>query len=415
MFQDIRMPRRSLKEVLPGNGSEVTPRAKKAKKAVVDEDDTPSLPPPPRARRQKRTGNMRPKLIWTMIVLVVVVAATFLISKTLSVVSVEIVSKQFEVALNGTAFTAPYESVTIPTIKDSRTVTAKLGTGTPKKASGIIVIYNAYSKEPQTLVANTRFQAASGKIYRISKAITVPGARGEVAGSVEATVTADQVGSAYNAGLTDFKIPGFKGDPKYDKFSAKSKTPMTGGSAGEEWAVNETEHAKVVTELKQSLLQKAAEQIRFQIPDNFVLYDSNIVPVYKEDIASSTLTLSIDARAIIFDREALSRALVTASLPQAESDQPFTIVNLDELSVTIDQNSLKSDDKKVTIIAEGQAKVKLVVDPDILRSKLVNVNAGTAQEILTQFPAILKAEVNFQPPWIRQFPPTVERIKVVIP
>lgn len=412
MFQDIRIPRKSLREVLPSSGSEVTPRARKTRKI---NDDTPPLPPPPRARRQGRERRWGIKLIWTLIVLVVVVAAGFFISKTFATVSVEIESKRFEVALNGTAFTVPYESVTIPTITDNRTVAAKLGTGTPKKASGTIVIYNEYSKDPQTLVANTRFQAASGKIYRISKAVTIPGARGEAAGSVEATVTADQAGSAYNAGLTDFKIPGFKGDPRYDKFSAKSKTPMTGGSAGQEWTISETERAKVVADLKQSLLKKAAEQIRFQIPENFILYDNNITSTFEEEIASTTLALSIEAQAIIFDRDVLSRALVAFSLPEEVRDQPFTITNLEQLGITIDQNSLKSDDKKATIIAEGQATVKLTADLDILRSKLVGVDAVRAQEIFKQFSAIDKVQVNFQPPWIRQFPKTVERIKVAIP
>lgn len=417
MFQDIRMPRKSLREVLPGSGSEVTPRSRRLKKSVAEEE-VPDFVPPPRPRRARGSRRFGANLVWFLIVLVVIVAAGFFISKALSTVSVEVTAKQFEVALNGSAFTVPYESVTIPTIKEERSVNAKLSTGTPKKASGTIVIYNNYSSAPQALIATTRFEAASGKIYRITKAVTVPGTKvvngKTVAGSVEATVVADQAGSGYNAPLTDFKIPGFKGDPKYDKFSAKSKTPMTGGSAGQEWVISETERAKVVAELKSALAKKVAEQIRFQIPENFILYESAIVPTFKEELASSSLALAVDARAIIFDRQVLSRALVAAALPTGEN-QPFTITNLDKLGLTLDQNSLKSDDKKVTITAEGQAQVKLAFDQDILRAKLVGVSGGQAQEIFTQFPAILKAEINFQPPWIRQFPPTVERIKIVIP
>jgi len=76
-----------------------------------------------------------------------------------------------------------------------------------KKASGRIVVYNEFSSAPQKLIATTRFETPDGKIYRIKDAVTVPGA-----GSVEATVYADQPGEEYNIDLTDFTIPGFKGN-----------------------------------------------------------------------------------------------------------------------------------------------------------------------------------------------------------
>jgi hypothetical protein len=420
------MPRKSLREMLPSNGSEFAAKIKKVKKTATDEDDTPPLPPPPRPRRQKRKRWLGLKLIWVLIVLVVIIAAGFFISKILSTASVEIIAKQFEIALNGSAFTVPYESVTIPTIKDDRVVAAKLGTGTPKKAGGAIIISNNYSNQSQPLVVTTRFETTGGKIYRLTKAVIVPGTKvvegKTVAGSVEANVIADQTGPAYNTGLTTFKIPGFKGDPRYDKISARSQTAMTGGTAGQEWVISEAERTKAVADLKQSLLKEVAEQIRFQIPENFVLYDNNIIPTFKEEVTpisatssgQATLTFKVEARAIIFDREVLSRILVASSWPEG-ANQPFIITNLDQLAITLDQNSLKSDDKKVTVTATGQAKVKLTIDLDILRSKLIGVSALKAQEIFTQFPAILKSQVSFQPPWIRQFPKTVERIKIVIP
>lgn len=416
MFQDIRMPRKSLREVLPKGASE---KIKKARRVEPEEAITSR----PRVRSYRKPRSH--KLIWLAIVLVLMVAAGFFFSKAFATVLVEVTPKQYEVALNSSAFTVPYESVTILPIKEAKTVTAKLGTGVPKKASGTIVIYNNYNNKPQTLIANTRFQAASGKIYRISKQVTVPGTKisggKTVAGQVEAVVTADVAGSSYNCGLTDFTIPGFKGDPRFNKFSAKSKTAMTGGSDGKEWVADPTERDQAVTELKKTLLQKAAEQVRFQIPENFLVYDATIVPTFKEDLSAvegnfnqATLTMSLEAEAIIFDREVLSQALVSSSLPGGP-DQPFVITNLDKLSITLDDNSLKSDDKKVTITADGKANVKLTVDPSLLRSRLVAVDPSQTEEIFKQFPGLLKADVSFQPPWIRSFPGDAEKIKVVIP
>src|SRR3989344_498498 len=44
-----------------------------------------------------------------------------------------------------------------------------------RKASGVIVVYNDASAEPQKLIENTRFESPSRKIYRIKSAISIPG------------------------------------------------------------------------------------------------------------------------------------------------------------------------------------------------------------------------------------------------
>jgi hypothetical protein len=50
-------------------------------------------------------------------------------------------------------------------------------------------------------------------------------------GAIEAEVIADQAGSDFNIDPTDFKIPGFSGGPKFDKFYAKSSKSFSGGSS----------------------------------------------------------------------------------------------------------------------------------------------------------------------------------------
>ncbi|NTW76102.1 MAG: hypothetical protein HGB34_04370 [Candidatus Moranbacteria bacterium] len=107
--------------------------------------------------------------------------------------------------------------------------------GNGSKATGKILIYNEFGTESQPLVATTRFQSGDGKIFRLSKGITVPGisdrnGRREP-GVVEAEVIADEAGDGYNIGATDFSIPGFSGSAKAGKIYAKSTSSMIGGSS----------------------------------------------------------------------------------------------------------------------------------------------------------------------------------------
>lgn len=84
-----------------------------------------------------------------------------------------------------------------------------------QKAHGTVVISNSYSKDPQTLIATTRLQSESGKIFRLSKNVIVPGmttVAGEIRpGAIIADVIADEAGSDYNIDPSSFKIPGFQG------------------------------------------------------------------------------------------------------------------------------------------------------------------------------------------------------------
>ena len=129
-----------------------------------------------------------------------------------------------------------------------------------RKASGKVLIFNSYNGEKQRLIKNTRLESPDRKIFRIDESVVVPGAKmagGKVVepGSVIAIVYADVAGDKYNVGLSDFTIPGFKGDPRYAKFTAKSKTdsPISGGFSGTVKVPSDASVATAKEELKQDL------------------------------------------------------------------------------------------------------------------------------------------------------------------
>ena len=78
-----------------------------------------------------------------------------------------------------------------------------------ERATGVIVVYNAYSAAPQRLIKNTRFATEDGKIFRAKDSIVVPGTTIEngkiIPGSVEAIVVADEPGEAYNFQTPEFR------------------------------------------------------------------------------------------------------------------------------------------------------------------------------------------------------------------
>ncbi len=127
------------------------------------------------------------------------------------------------------------------------------------KAKGKLVVYNSYSSAPQILVATTRFLSPEGKIFRLDKQITIPGAR-VVNNKIEPSsivveVTADQPGADYNidTGNQIWRIPGFEKTPKYEGFYAVALEPMKGGFVGERSYPSKDDLEKAQEDFKNAL------------------------------------------------------------------------------------------------------------------------------------------------------------------
>lgn len=145
-----------------------------------------------------------------------------------------------------------------------------------RKAEGTIVIYNAYSSDPQPLVEQTRFMAPDGKIFRLAKSIVIPGAKIEegkiVPSSLTAKVAADKYGPEYNIGPVKlFNIPGFKGTPKYNAFYAESSEPMAGGFRGEIAYPSPEDVKSAKAEVDTSLTDNLKTALLNQVPKEFLI------------------------------------------------------------------------------------------------------------------------------------------------
>ncbi len=144
------------------------------------------------------------------------------------------------------------------------------------RAKGTIIISNKFSSSSQSLVQATRFQETkTGYIYRLTKAVTVPGAKIEngnvVASSIEAEVQADQVGDTYNISSGSFTIPGFKDTPKYNGFTAVLKNPASGGFKGTSRVISKDDLAKAADAFQKESYARLQTKSLQNTPAGFTL------------------------------------------------------------------------------------------------------------------------------------------------
>jgi len=288
------------------------------------------------------------------------------------------------------------------------------------KASGQIVIYNAYSSSPQPLIAGTRFETPDGKIYRISQKLTVPGAKvvnGQTEpSSVETTVYADEAGEAYNIGLTDFTIPGFKDGPRYDKFYARSKTPMSGGMKGEVPVVSEEDYQKLQQALEKSIRNQLTQKAVLQTPKNFLLYDGAMAITFSKNEAEqntgNTAEVVIQETgtlyAYLIPKDELSRVLAVKYLGEELKDK-VAIKNPEQLVFTL----INEDKGKGALVFQLRGTINFIwlLDQEHLKESLI-ASSKNLESVFKNFPEIDRANIIFKPFWWKFFPDKVSKINI---
>ncbi|MFC1625390.1 hypothetical protein ACFL1O_00750 [Patescibacteria group bacterium] len=276
------------------------------------------------------------------------------------------------------------------------------------KASGQIVIYNTYSSQSQVLITTTRFETPDGKIYRINERVVVPGN-----GSVEATVYADKPGEEYNIDFADFTIPGFKDGPRYEKFYARSKTPMTGGFEGEMSVVSDEDSVNLKKELENNIRTELMTKANLQKPEGFLLYPDAIEITFSQNTIEEkpeifTLNETGTLFAFLIPEKSLSKILVKKYLNE-DLQNKVIVQNLENLEFELISKDLEKE--LVIFKLKGTAKFVWVIEEEKLKEALV-ASPKNLKQVFESYTAIEQASVVYRPSWWHFFPNKTSRIKI---
>jgi hypothetical protein len=298
------------------------------------------------------------------------------------------------------------------------------------KATGKVIIFNDYSKDKQHLVINTRLESPDHKIFRINQSVDVPGQKvvngKTVPGSVETTVYADAAGEKYNIDKpVDFTIPGFKGDPRYTKFYARSKpdSVLSGGFAGTVKVPSDDAIATAKEALKQDLLKEATEKARAQVPPNVTFFPGSMVVKYEEVPQDYTaenaakVTVRATASVFFFDTNSLVMLLTTTAFPNDISTTLYGIPDMSTLKfnfVDSVDNVVLSDISKLQFHIAGPASFVGQIDSAKIIADLVGKNKKDFSTMIASQTNIHTADATIRPVWKTVFPTDPSKITVKI-
>lgn len=308
------------------------------------------------------------------------------------------------------------------TVRFSREATGT-APGIAQKARGTITITNAFSTDPQPLVATTRFESPEGKVYRLVEGVTVPGMKSQP-GTVEASVVADQTGIDYNIAATTFTIPGFKGSPKYDKFTGRSGKPMSGGSDGsgskDQKTIAKSDLDQATTEALKNAKEGYLTQIAPELlPGEKVLEESiEIVPLKDALLPlAGTVASSFEyenafrVRGFVFSEESIKQKILSRE-EEKVGGVPFRPV-----SVILSYGESLPDYEKQSVRLKTEAMVtsESVIDRERLLTAILGKDETGIDEALHSFPEINKLSIVFRPRWLTStVPSAASRVVIMV-
>jgi hypothetical protein len=397
-------------------------------------DDDPDEPIP--ARRASTDGIYRdPRTryrtqdshigTWAFIgTIVVLVVGAVLLTYVFNRATVTILPKHQNIEVNQTYTFTTTESegnvrfiLATSTISKTKSLPLSETKKVQSKASGKIVIYNKFDASPQKLIKNTRFESASGKIYRINESITVPGMKGSTPGSVEATVYADSYGTEYNSAATDFTIPGFKGSPRYTAFFAHSDGPLTGGASGDVSLASLSDINAAKDELALELAQEVKTNLLKVKQDGYTgLYSAISVQYHDNEDAilqgvSSTYEVTATGYLMLADTAELATTL--AHQVRDYNGGPVKLGYADTLMYTTKDTAHLDTDQSIDVLVAGKPQIIWTTTEDSIKKLLAGKPRSDFNAQMRTIDSIEQGEISFSPLWLSTFPTDLQKITVV--
>ncbi len=293
-----------------------------------------------------------------------------------------------------------------------------------QKSEGTVILYNTYSTTSQMLSIDTRLEGSNGKIYKTKNKLTVPGmAKDGKPGSVEVEIYASVPGPEYNSDPLDFKIFGFKGTPKYEKFYARSKGNISGGRQGKFPIISEEQKTNIISELRNSLKIKLLSKATEQIPGGFVLFkdavfldasnDNIDISSTKENVLSFKLKGTLYG--FLFNETKLTKKIAEDSIEKNDIS-PVYVFNIRDLKFSLSgkDNVNYPDVKKIDFNLSGETKIVWKLDTDRLIADLLGKNKKEFNQILLKYPNIDFAGLVVSPVWRSSIPDKIKNININI-
>ncbi len=296
-----------------------------------------------------------------------------------------------------------------------------------RKATGELTVYNAYSSQPQNIVATTRFMTSSGIVFRTTSALTIPGAKIEnskiIPSSITVAVVADKAGTAGNVGPTaHLTIPGFSKTPKYNGFYGELKEGTSGGFSGQTKVATDADTKTAKAAGLKAATQLVQADITGQIPNGFRTVDgSSRFSVTKQIVdqiadAEGNFSVTTEAQLSVFAfQEQDVKDFLTARMTAATAASGDFKVDGETLKYgSISSTAVIPLSGKLAMPLSYTAALSHKLDADALRAKVAGKAEDELNELILNTPGVIGGTVNLWPFYVGSVPSRASKVTIVV-
>jgi len=288
------------------------------------------------------------------------------------------------------------------------------------KATGKLTINNAYSSASQSIVTATRFVSPDGKIFRLDKAVVIPGAKvvnGKLTPSkIDVLITADKAGEEYNISPAKlWKIPGFEGTPKYNGFYAESAASMSGGFIGERPIAGDGDMTLAKNALSSALKDALNGEMAILMSGKYTLLDGaslfsiekQDVRAFKDDPSSFGLFGEASMKQLVFEEQTLKDAI-------AEKLKPTTGINFYVYNFILNYGTpqVNLDQGVINFNATGTVVFEENIDKNVFKTQAFGMSEDNLKKAVFALPGLEKANISLWPFWVHNVPTSPGRVSI---
>jgi hypothetical protein len=321
------------------------------------------------------------------------------------------------------------------TFKASEEVSVSGTVKVERKATGTVILYNAFNSVSQKLITGTRLETPNGLIYKLKTAVTIPGQKTvsgkKVPGSVEVVVEASEIGDSYNQGLRDFKVVAYKNSDRYETIYGRSKTALTGGFSGTVPNISQKEIDTAVESIKERINAEADEFFTdvakskgstfAYLPTTKRLQYSGIKNEISKDGKKAVIQLEAKGTAILFDYASLFAEILKKQTEETEGgsstkDTKDVVEDItdakSEIVYTGDLTKLDiATDIETIVTVTGTTTISSTIDNLKIAKAVSGLSKEQAIGAIKRLVELETIEIDIRPWWNKKLPATA---KIVI-
>lgn len=315
-----------------------------------------------------------------------------------------------------------YEVMTLEA-SGERQVTASGQQEVSELAEGTIEVFKS-TPGTQRLIKNTRFSDSSGKIFRITESVVVPGAIGEEPGRIQANVFADESGDAHNlAAGTRFTVPGLESDAAlFNAIYAENDVAFSGGFNGQKFIIDQEQLATAKQALQMELRDALLERLPGEQPSGFVAFISGVAFTYESlpSVAYGDNLATIKEKALLqiplFSEIEFASYLAAATISDYDGQEmrieDSSVLTFAYQNATTSSSNI-ANEESLSFQLAGRPLLVAQYDAGKLSTDLLGAPKQSLITILSAYPAIERAEAVIRPFWQRTFPTNINQIDII--